>query len=46
MLWHKKVVHSIIIIEDLIQETEEDLVEVEEQGIFAEEVEDQKYVKL
>jgi hypothetical protein len=35
------VVHSIIIREDLIQETEEDLAEVEVEEILAEEVEDQ-----
>jgi hypothetical protein len=35
------VVHSITIREDLIQETEEDLAEVEVEEILAEEVEDQ-----
>jgi hypothetical protein len=41
MLRHREVVHNITIKEDLIQETKEDLVEVEAKEILAEEVEDQ-----
>jgi hypothetical protein len=41
MMREKEVFHSIIIIEDLIQETKEILVEFEAEEILVEEAEDQ-----